>query len=424
MTAGEQTPGARSAPVRHRSAPSVGERMVEHIVTRTHRLRPADIPDLAREAAAMIGARDASVYLVDLGHRWLVPLGSGASWESERLSIEGTVAGRAFRTDQLVAGDEAGGPLDAGVPVWIPLVDGAERVGVLGLVLDSADEVTLRRCGVLATLLAEVIISRTGYGDAILLTRRLEEASLAAELRWSQLPPLTVAAPHIGVSGLLEPAYDIAGDAFDYAVNGDLVHVAIFDAMGHGLEASLMASMAVAAYRHARRRGRALRDLHADVDVAIERQFGGERFVTGQLAVVDARTGQMEWTSAGHPRPLLLRRGRLVGQLQCEPSLPLGLSGGPGETSVTQLEPGDRVLFYSDGVVEARSPEGDLFGLDRLGDLVERAAATELPLPEVTRRLVHSVLDHQRDRLQDDATVLLVEWLGPDADEPPTLIRP
>lgn len=75
-----------------------------------------------------------------------------------------------------------------------------------------------------------------------------------------------------------------------------------------------------------------------------------------------------------------------------------------------QLEPGDRVLFYTDGITEARDDRGKEFGLHRLVDFVIRHNADGLPVPETLRRLVRSVMAYNSGRLQDDATVLLVEW--------------
>ena len=74
------------------------------------------------------------------------------------------------------------------------------------------------------------------------------------------------------------------------------------------------------------------------------------------------------------------------------------------------LEPGDAVLLYTDGVIEARTPAGELFGLERLADLAEREAASGQPAEELVRRLVRAVLDHQASDLRDDATLLLVQW--------------
>jgi len=74
------------------------------------------------------------------------------------------------------------------------------------------------------------------------------------------------------------------------------------------------------------------------------------------------------------------------------------------------LEPGDRLLCYTDGAIEARDRDGQPFGLERLVELTERHAAAELAPSEIVRRLSHAVLAHQQGQLRDDATLLLVEW--------------
>ncbi|WP_433221888.1 PP2C family protein-serine/threonine phosphatase [Dactylosporangium sp. CS-047395] len=76
---------------------------------------------------------------------------------------------------------------------------------------------------------------------------------LAAEIIWTQLPPLTFATDRATVAAILEPAYEVGGDAFDYAANGDALHVALFDAVGHGIEASALTALTLSAYRNARR---------------------------------------------------------------------------------------------------------------------------------------------------------------------------
>lgn len=109
---------------------------------------------------------------------------------------------------------------------------------------------------------------------------------LAAEIQWSLLPPLSMTVPQVEVAGILEPAYDVAGDSFDYALNGDILHVAVIDAMGHGLDEATMATVAVGAYRHARRADTSLSQVYAfmDTDGLIEEhQPGGEEFGEEQL---------------------------------------------------------------------------------------------------------------------------------------------
>jgi serine phosphatase RsbU (regulator of sigma subunit) len=129
-------------------------------------------------------------------------------------------------------------------------------------------------------------------------------------------------------------------------------------------------------------------------------------------------TGHFAWLSAGHLEPLVLREGRAVKILEVSPMLPFGLGSnfGAPDTAATmgfeQLQPGDLLLLYTDGVTEARSPEGDFFGLDRLVDLVVRNLAAGLPAPETMRRVIRALLEHQAGDLSDDATLVLVQWHG------------
>jgi serine phosphatase RsbU (regulator of sigma subunit) len=264
----------------------------------------------------------------------------------------------------------------------------------------------------MASITAGLVVSKSTYGDNLVLARRTRDMDLAAEMRWSMLPPLTFINDRVAVAGMLEPAYEIAGDAFDYAVNGDMVHLAIIDAMGHGLEASRMANLAVGSYRHSRRRGLGLEETFSAMDKVVAEQFGAERFVTGQLVRLDLSTGRLTWVNAGHPRPLLWRNGQPAGDLHCETSLPLGMGYVPAEVAQVSLEPGDAVLFLTDGVIEARSTSGEFFGRARLAEKwLQAADGGELPA-EILRRLCHGILEHQQGRLQDDATLLMVVWTG------------
>ena len=127
--------------------------------------------------------------------------------------------------------------------------------------------------------------------------------SLPAEMQHHLLPPLTFGTDRVVVSGLLAPAYEVGGDAFDYALNGDVLHIAVFDAVGHGLQASLLANLAVSCYRNARRAGLDLAHIAATIDAALDAMFGGERFVTALIGQLDIGEGLFRWINAGHPPP-------------------------------------------------------------------------------------------------------------------------
>ena len=217
------------------------------------------------------------------------------------------------------------------------------------------------------------------------------------------------------VAGLLEPAYEVGGDCLDYALNSGSLSLAVFDAMGHGLPSSIISSLAVGAYRHARRALVPLEDLFRTMDHAVAALMG-DAFVTALAAELDVRTGLLRWVTAGHPCPVVIRNGSVLPDAEQSSSLPVGLGLIAHEESVPNemsLQPGDRVLLYTDGVVEARSPEGEEFGLDRLMDLLIRESASGLLASEVLRRLVRTCLEFQGGRLRDDATLLLLEWSGP-----------
>ena len=387
-------------------APRVDE-LISRLLRASTRLVPDDLAPLLQTEAGRCGFEAATIYLVDHEQQVLTPF-LVPSDQLPPLDIDTTMAGRAFQLERpfSVASSEGEG----GVNLWLPLLDSAERLGVLHLRLPGISEELLVRCEDVASLVAELIVSKSNYGDALALARRRREMTLAAELRWSQLPPLTFTAPRLGIACVLEPAYEVAGDAFDYAVNEGVLHLLIVDAMGHGLEASRMANLAVAAYRHSRRRQLDLESTFRVVDEALASQFGPDRFVTGQLATLDTHTGTLCWLNAGHPSPLLLRQGRVASELTGEPSLPLGLGDAPLPVADVSLEPGDRLLFFTDGVVEAASPEGERFGQDRLVDLTRRALTDEQTLSETVRRLVRSVRSHHQGALEDDATILLVDW--------------
>ena len=175
----------------------------------------------------------------------------------------------------------------------------------------------------------------------------------------------------------------------------------------------MLTGLAVGAYRHARRDGAPITCMHAAIDEALAGHYDDVSFATGIIARLATGSGRLEWSCAGHPRPLLLRGRKIVAELSCDPVLPFGLGDRAPEPRVAELEPGDAVLLYTDGVTEARTADGELFGLDRLADLLEREAASGRTAEELLRRLVRAVLEHQGGGgLRDDATLLLVQWTG------------
>jgi len=388
-----------------------GERLLGSLLDRAHEMPPHMIAPLIEQEIAIIGGRDVEVLLQDYDQMTLVPLTAGRLLVGPPQPIDESLAGQAFRTD--VAVEQPNGK---GVRLFVPLLDGSDRVGVLAFTLDKVDDHDRRLSRRLAGLVADMLVTKSMYTDRFFQARRRQPMSLSAEMQWQLLPPLMMSTPQVSVAGALEPAYDVAGDSFDYALNDDVLHVAMIDAMGHGLAAAQMATLAVGAYRHARRFDVGLADLYTAMDEAVASQFGTDRFVTAQMARLDVGSGVLQWVNAGHPSPLLLRDHRVVAELDSPTTLPVGFGGATPMVSERKLEKGDRVLFFTDGVIEEDRKVGANFGEIQLRNLIEGASDAGEPVQESVRLLSRALMLERGGVTSDDATLFLLEWRGGTAD--------
>ena len=388
-----------------------GERLLGALLDRAHEMPPQLIAPLVAEEVARIGGRDVCILLQDYGQRVLRPLPGRGLVAGKPELIDGSVAGRAFLRMAVVEEQRANG-----TRMYLPLLDGSDEVGVLALTLAAVDDDDRRLLRRLAGLVADMLVTKNSYTDQFVQARRSGTMSLAAEVQWGLLPPMTMITPQVALAGILEPAYDVAGDSFDYAINDNIVHLAVIDAMGHGLNAALLATLAISAYRHARRADVGLADLYGHMDAAIDGQFGPDQFVTAQMMRLEVATGLLQWVNAGHPAPLLIRDGRVLRSLESPTTLPAGFGGAAPRISEQALRRGDRVLFFTDGAVEEHVPGGEQFGEERLIEFVERAGRSGDGVQEMVRSLSHSLVRARGDVTTDDATLFLVEWRGGSAD--------
>jgi sigma-B regulation protein RsbU (phosphoserine phosphatase) len=326
----------------------------------------------------------------------------------EPIAIDSTVAGRVFTSVQ-PRSSTAGGRSR----LWMPLLDGTERLGVLEVVVHSGasldDPELLSGCDLFSQLVGHLVATKLPYGDALLKVRRTRRMSEASELVWRLLPPLTFVSERVVVSAILEPCYEVGGDGFDYAVDDATLFFAIFDTAGHELRAGLGTAVVMSAIRAARRSGDGLYAMARAADLALETHLPELRFTTAVLGTLDLDTGRLRYINAGHPQPLLIRHGKVVRSLDGGRRLPLGLDDPQIEVAEEMLERGDRLLLYTDGATEARDHSGDIFATEGLVDLVERVAG-QLPAAETLRRLCHAALAHYAGPPTDDVTLMLLEW--------------
>ncbi|MET7635999.1 PP2C family protein-serine/threonine phosphatase [Streptomyces sp. NPDC005078] len=388
-----------------------GERLLGRLLDQAHEVQPQLIAPVIAEEVAGIGGREVSILVQDYGRELLVPLPGLRLLVGEPQEIADSSAGKAFLRATPVEV-----PQVDGVRVYLPLLDGSDEVGVLALTLDTVDDDDRRLLRRLSSLVADILVTKHAYTDRFFQARRREPMSVAAEMQWSLLPPLTMSVPQVSVGGAVDPSYNIAGDSFDYTLNDNILHAAVIDAMGHGLDAATMATVAVGAYRHARRAGISLAEKYQYMDQAIAEQFGPDHFVTAQMMELDITTGLFQWVNAGHPVPLLIRKGQVVRQLEGPTTLPVGLGGECPTVSELQLQRGDRVLCYTDGVIEERDADGQPFGEQRLIRCVNQLEHSEGGIRACALRLSQALKQERGGSTSDDATVFLIEWHGETAD--------
>ncbi len=375
---------------------------------------PEDLVDTLSMAVAELGGADVVLFLIDYEHITLVPepdvLPNGD--RVEPAVVDGTMAGRAYLSNTPLAAQR-----DDGWHVWVPVMERADRLGVLSMTLPEWDADIEYYCVELGFAAAHLVLASARYTDLPHLLRRRKDMGLAAEMQWSLLPPLSFTVAGTTVAGLLEPAYEVGGDCFDYALNHGQLDVAIFDAVGHGLQSAVLGSLTLGAYRNGRRESEGLQQLAVSIDIAVRTYPGEPAFTTALLARLDVTTGRLTWTACGHPQPLHVRRGATLPEVSVLQGAPLGmgeLAPVVGEVVEVALEPGDGVLLYTDGVVDAAGPGADYFGEERLRDLLEREHLSGRAPQEVLRRLVRSAAAHQSTRLRDDASMVYLRWDGPE----------
>jgi serine phosphatase RsbU (regulator of sigma subunit) len=380
--------------------------------------QPFRLLEVARGYLAAVERVEAvNLLLVDYGQKLLNPFGAyqGPPLGQERVDQGG--AGVAYRT-QATRVDR----VQLGWRACVPVTLGAERFGVLDVRLTAEPNPGLvAELEQVATALGFALAAAGRATDELELARRGRPLSLPAEIQWELLPRLALEAPEYAVAGTVEPAYDVGGDTFDYAAQPEALTVSVTDAMGHGLQAALLAGLAVAALRNARRRRAGLLEQADHANQALHGQFGGERFVTGQLLRLDVPGGTGAVVNAGHPLPTLVRDGRIE-PVGLDADLPLGVDPATVyQVQQLKLRPGDRLVLLSDGVLEAAPEGGSGYGAVRLEALLR--ASRELAPYEVARLVVDEVIAHRAGDLADDLTAVCLDWRGAGAG-PPAARRP
>jgi serine phosphatase RsbU (regulator of sigma subunit) len=395
--------------MRDRDRPRAGLRA---LLERVEAASPTDAVEVvAEEFAALVGARAVSFLIADFSGRALVRFGTPApgvpdarrqgSEQAETVPLAGTVYDRVLRTQQVDVQE-----LADGAHLTVPVTDRGDAIGVIELTLPAhPDEQALADVAATAHALAYVVIANRRHTDLFEWGQRTTPFSLAAEIQRRLLPAsYTCEAGQFTLAGWLEPASTVGGDTFDYNLNHEALQLSITDAVGHEVEAALLATLLVGSLRNGRRRGLNFRDQADAANDALAAHTRTGEFVTGQLLRVDLRVGTATIINAGHPLPLRLRDGR-VDEVPLDIDLPFGLRpGGSFRVQTFPLAPGDRLVFVTDGMLERNAAHLDVAAtLGQTGDLHPR---------EVVHALGAAVLRATGGDLRDDATVVVLDWYG------------
>jgi hypothetical protein len=256
---------------------------------------------------------------------------------------------------------------------------------------------------VIATGIAAVIGTlRARQAERVVELSRLASVAQAAVLTpiGPQIGTLAVAGRYISASA----AADIGGDLYEAVDTPYGVRMIIGDVRGKGLDAVRVASIVLGSYRHVAFERSDLRTIVSDLDRAVARSVGDEDFVTAALA--EERGGTLTIVNCGHPSPLLLRRGEVIPLDPPTNAPPLGFMPVV-RARVDRLEPGDRILLYTDGLAEARR-SGDFFPIsDRAWGLLGHGTVAD-----GLASLESALMEWVEGQLDDDIALVLMEYAG------------
>jgi serine phosphatase RsbU (regulator of sigma subunit) len=365
---------------------------------------------IATALAEALDAREVSFLIADYSGRSLIRLshvahrqvrGAASRERTEAVALIGSPHGRALVEQSVQVVAEEGG-----IRVLAPVTSRGEAVGVLELVLDDEPGAQpLADIARTAHALAYIVIANRRFTDLYEWGQRSVPLSLEAEIQHRLLPgSYTCEAGQFTLAGWLEPAGDVGGDTFDFSVERDTLHLSMTDAMGHTLEAALLATVLVGALRNTRRRAVGLAEQARIADEALAGYATDLAFVTGQLVRVDLRSGIARIINAGHNPPIRVRDVHAEDvPLLADP--PFGLRGERSyREQELELLPDDRLVFVTDGILERNASTVDVYSV-----LTE---TRNMHPREAVQELTRAVVEACGGVLRDDATVLCFDWHG------------
>jgi len=262
---------------------------------------------------------------------------------------------------------------------------------------------------IIASQSAQVLENARLYEGERLLLRMNEELRLAAEIQRNLLPTAPPSVDGYDITGISAPAQVVGGDYFDFfPMNTGQVGLCLGDVSGKGLPASLLMASVQATLR-----GQALFDAAPGrclqrSNRLLHHSTASDKFVTLFFAVLDFREHHLSFSNAGHERPFLISSDGTIRRLGTGGVVLSILEDYAYEDERVLLSAGDTLVVYSDGITEAANSRGEMFGEERLGELLCRHR--RLPAVELQKHILDEVHAYSESEPQgDDRTLLIVQ---------------
>jgi sigma-B regulation protein RsbU (phosphoserine phosphatase) len=250
-----------------------------------------------------------------------------------------------------------------------------------------------------------------------------EELKQAQDIQRGLLPQDIPQLPQFAIAGAWEPARAVGGDYYDVIrLSKDKLAICIADVAGKGVSAALLMANVQAAVRAFASDIFPPSRVVAQINSVLYTNTAPEKFVTLFYGVLDARTRTLQYANAGHPRPLIIHSSGKTTRLENGGALLGVFPDWAYEDSVVELEPGDLLLLFTDGIIEATTPGGEEFGEDRLIAAVQ--VPNERSLEDLQSHVLGQIRSFCQSQMADDATLLMIAAACADPQEKhPVLIH-
>jgi len=296
-----------------------------------------------------------------------------------------------------------------------PIRIGSEVIGAFNLESDEPDAYETEDMELLTAFAAQaaVAIERTRLHEEVLEKRRLdEEVTIGQRIQRSFLPARNPEVPGFDIAGANYSSDRVGGDYYDFIrITDGQLGIVVGDVSGKGIAAALIMAAFRASLIAEIRNNYAMRTTMGKVNRLLWESVEADRFVTALFGVLDMGGRRLTYVNAGH-NPALLYRGT-TGQFDTlDPTGPLlgTFEGATFKERVVEIRPGDVLVMYTDGVTEAMSPAGELFGEERLR--AEITARKDEPAAVVLRGVWEAVQAFQGGEQDDDVTIVVVRGMA------------